>query len=381
MRLLEFAVRDWRNLACAELPDLGPLTVLWGPNGAGKTSLLEALAVLCTWKGLRPVPWVQVIRRGQGQASVHGLAESQLGRCRLGVQLCAPEGQEAQRLARLDGEPARDADAWFRRLRAVTFTPDDVQIVRGSPELRRRFLDRAAFNAWPEHLDRVRVFRRALAQKAALLRSSRLRAAELDAWDEQLVGAGSAVVIGRRRLVRSLAAPLAELHEELSGGGEVRLRLRSALLEREEDEQEAAIAARYRVLLQAQRSEEVRRGLNLQGPQRDELDLEIAAPGAQPLPARSHASQGQVRSLALALKLAELSVAGAEGDPPLLLVDDLSSELDGERLGRLVARVAQSGSQALVTTTDPEPVMRRSKVAFKAIEIRRGAVAGGTSAG
>ncbi|MFH1467437.1 MAG: AAA family ATPase, partial [Pseudomonadota bacterium] len=208
MRLSEVAVHDWRNVQAAELTLDADLVVLWGANGAGKTNLLEALAVLCTWRSFRAASWDQVLRYGAQQAAVHGSSTSELGRARLGLLLAAASSGGTERQARLDGAPVREAGPWFARLRAVTFTPDDVQIVRGSPELRRRFLDRAAFNAWPAHLDRVRDFRRILAQKAALLRSGRARAAELDAWDERLAPAGAQVVQGRRRLVRALAAGL-----------------------------------------------------------------------------------------------------------------------------------------------------------------------------
>ncbi|MFH1469461.1 MAG: AAA family ATPase, partial [Pseudomonadota bacterium] len=187
---------------------------------------------------------------------------------------------------------------------------------------------------------------------------------------------------GRRRLVRALAAGLAEVHAELSGGGAAGLTYRSALLAASDtDGSDAELELRYLRLLAGARAEEVRRGLNLVGPQRDDLELTLALAGEAPVAARTFGSQGQVRTLALALKLAELSVAGAGGDPPLLLVDDLSSELDAERLARLVRRIEALQSQVVVTTTDPEPVLSCSRRGGQAVEIRSGTVASVVSRG
>ena len=376
MRLNDLQVRDWRNAAAVELELGADLVVLHGANGAGKTNLLEAMAVLATWKSFRSAPWEQVLRWGASVATVHGQTSSELGSARLGVVVGRAESGGFQRRARLDGEPLHDAGPYFARLRAVTFTPDDLQIVRGGPDLRRRFVDRAAFNAWPAHLDQVRVFRRVLSQKAALLRSGRATRRELEAWDARLVPAGVAVVQGRLELVRALEAPLQAVHADLSGGVAVGLRYRSSLLDRDDpDSDPGKLGARYLELLQRSRDEELRRGINLVGPQRDDLVLRLGQPGDRLESARSFGSQGQVRTLALALKLAELSVAGAGGDPPLLLVDDLSSELDATRLARLVSHIEQLRSQVVVTTTDPGPILGCSTRGGQAVEIRAGTVA------
>lgn len=372
MRLREVSVRDWRNARAVELTLGAPLTVLWGENGAGKTNLLEALAVLATWRSFRAVPWEQVVRHGQAAAAVAGRSESALGSARIGLTLTAGAGGRLERQARLDGEPVREPGLFFARIRAVTFTPDDVQIVRGAPELRRRFLDRAAFNAAPAHLDRVRAFRRIQAQKAALLRSGRAREREIDAWDERLAEAGAELTRGRRWLVDALEGPLVALHRTLAGVA-VQARYRSAIAGEEADP--AALRERYLRLLFDARAEELRRGLNLVGPQRDDLELVLEEAGGGFLPARSFGSQGQVRTLALALKLAELQVAGAGGDPPLLLVDDLSSELDAGRLGRLVALIEALESQVVVTSTLHEPILACSRRGGQAVGIRAGTVA------
>ncbi len=382
MRLNDLQVRDWRNAEAAELELGSDLVVLWGANGAGKTNLLEAMAVLATWKSFRSSSWEQVLRWGQSAATVTGLSSSELGTTQLGVVVGRVEGGGCQRRIRMDGETVREAGPYFSRLRAVTFTPDDVQIVRGGPDLRRRFMDRAAFNAWPAHLDQVRTFRRVLSQKAALLRSGRATRTELSAWDDRLIQAGVAVVLGRRRLVLDLAEPLEQVHADLSGGIAVEAGYRCALLPVDEPDADAErLEERYRELLERARDEELRRGINLVGPQRDDLSLRLGQADDRLESARSFGSQGQVRTLALALKLAELSVAGSGGDPPLLLVDDLSSELDAGRLARLVAHIERLQSQVVVTTTDPAPILECSQRGGQAVEIRAGTVASAVTKG
>jgi len=384
VRLQHIAVSGWRNLAPADLP-LGPgLVVLWGENGAGKTNLLEAAAVLTTLRSFRSNAWNEVVRWGGAEASVAGRVEGGAGTSLHGVRVEAgsrpavgPGGRTAAlRHVVLDGQEIRDLGRWFLTLRAVVFTPDDTWIVRGGPEHRRRFLDRAAFNAHPVHLDRVRAWRRAQAQRAALLRRGDPDRPLLDAWDEALVQAGVQVALGRAHVVRALAGPLRAVHEDLAGGTSAALSYRCALGEGEAPDLDAA----YRRLLGDAREEEIRRGIPLVGIQRDDLDVRIDGGGAL-RSARTWGSQGQVRTLALSLRLAELAVAGTAGEPPILLLDDLSSEVDEDRLGRLVALLGRLSGQVLVTTTDPGPLTRRALGSVQALRVKAGTVDPGDSRG
>ncbi len=375
MRLQRITVADWRNLAGAEIRLSPGLVVLWGENGAGKTNLLEAVAVLATLRSFRSNAWNEVVAWGVAEAAVAGVVEGAAGRTdhRIRVEAGGRAGlggrTAATRHLLLDGREIRDLDRWFLALRAVVFTSDDTWIVRGGPECRRQFLDRAAFNAHPGHLDHVRDWRRAQAQKAALLRSGRIEGGLLDAWNEALVRAGVPVALGRARVARDLADPLSEVHAALSGGVPAAVRYRGALGEGGV----AELAATYRRLLEEARAEEIRRGIPLVGVQRDDLDVRLG-PEGDSRTARTWGSQGQVRTLALALRLAELAVAGTGGEPPLLLLDDLSSEVDATRLGRLVGLLERLSGQVLVTTTDPKPLLCRAGSNVQALEIRAGTV-------
>ena len=362
-------MRDWRNLASLDLDIDARFLVLWGANGVGKTNLLEALSVLCAGRSFRNCAWADTIRWGQTASNALIHLQGVGGNRRLRVEVGS-----GGRTFYMDGSPVRDLGKYLLAVRAVVFTPADTAIIRGSPEVRRRFMDRAAFNHWPAHLVHVRVFRRALAQKSALLRSGRVDLKQLEAWNERIAVLGARVVHGRSRIVVALQGPLNRVHRMLSGGSVSALRHRSVLGEGEED----LLAKRYAEILHEHIQEEIRRGTNMTGPQRDDLEIRFhpgaVAPGQpsvqSPLPlARTFASQGQVRTLALSLKLAELIVAGSTGDPPLMLLDDLSSELDQERLGRLVSLLEELKTQVVVTTTDPDSIMGRLSSAGQAIRI------------
>lgn len=375
MKLQRVLLSDWRNAGCVEIAPDPRVTVLWGVNGAGKTNVLEGIAVLANLASFRSASWSEVPRWDTARAVVAGTVEGAAGTARLRVQV-----QDGGRQAFVDGEAVADPARYFRHLRAVVFCPEDTAMIRGEPERRRRFLDRATFNRWPGHLKRVRDFRRALAQKGALLRSGNAKIAEVEAWNGRLAELGAAVVAGRNRFVDAVQEPLARLHQELASGLSARLRYRGVLGEGDEP----TLSARYRQRLDGCLEEEIRRGLHLVGPHRDDLEILYEAPSGAPddpreaslRSARTYGSQGQVRTLALALKLAELAVAGSEGDPPLLLLDDLSSELDGGRLARLVQHLLGLETQIFVTTTDPGPILRNLSGLGLPVHLDAGAVAG-----
>jgi len=347
VHLEQISVENWRNLEPVELSLSSSLTVFFGENAAGKTNLLEAVGLLATLKSFRDARWKQLPNWEASSARVVGVVTGETGRRKLECTV-TPEGRKL----RLDGSNCTDNTRWFECLRAVVFTPSDPEIVRGSPDQRRRFLDRAAFNAWPTHLHSVRSFKQVLSQRSALLRSGRADATQLAIWDEQLLHWGIEVDEGRRRLLAALIEPLATIHEELAGKGLASAHYRSRL----QGDDKAQRLQSYARLLTDVRSDELHQQRNLVGPQRDDLVLTIDG-----RPARTVASQGQVRTLALSLKLAELAVAKSSGEPPLMLVDDLSSELDQDRVGRLVNTLRALEAQVLVTTTDPSPILRHGK--------------------
>lgn len=344
MRVTRLAVRDWRNLHRAELWSDARFVVLHGDNAQGKTNLLEAVWMLATLRSFREVRPRRLVRQGAKVAHIEATAVGHTGTRQLRWRLV-----DGNRKLELDGAVPGSLSAWFEAVRAVLFCPEQVSIVRGGPDERRIFLDRAAFTARPPYLDIARDYRRVLRQKAALLRPGGAQPAELQVWNRRLVDLGARVAMARHQVLEELRGPFQDMHTAIAGpvadAGKVELSIRSL---GGEDEGVEAVRERLADALGRHRDEELRRGRVLVGPHRDDLVIELEG-----RPARAFASQGQARSLVLALKLAELAAARSRGQAPMLLVDDLTSELDRGRMQRLIEVLAELDNQVWLTTTDP----------------------------
>ena len=310
-----------------------------GPNGAGKTSILEAVDVLSSLKSFRDPLISHVIQNEYPTAVIDAQVLSPLGTQRMLWGYHKDKG----RLLQLDGKKIHDLTQWFQCLRSILFCPEQIDIIRGAPDVRRKFLDRAHFIADPTYLTTVRNYIQVLKQKRELLKKEPLQEAELIPWNIQLKRYGSAVISGRLNILEELSEPFQQMHQQLVGNEKVSLAIQgigagplSDAVKRFEDEMQRNLA------------EEVRRRQALVGPHRD--DLEIMMNG---MPARRFASQGQTRSIIVALKLAELEAAKLRGERPLFLMDDLSSELDLERRKQLVQLLAEREGQVWITTTQP----------------------------
>lgn len=342
MLVTRLTLRDFRNYDRVEL-DLGPgLTVVHGPNGAGKTNLLEALYFGCTGRSCRTSNDREVVRFGQGVTRVAVETEGEDGRHLIEVGLEPGAG----RRLRVDGAPVeRLADVAVRPLVAV-FLPDRLELVKGAPAGRRAHLDQLVAALWPARQDTRIAYTRALAQRNALLARVRAGAAPeraLDAWDAELARHGAALMRDRAAAVDLLAEPFARLAAELG------LPEPAAIAYRPRSQ--AADADGLRAELAERRAADLQRGFTDHGPHRDDVAL---LHGGRPL--RAYGSQGQQRLALLALLFAEREVLLAErGHAPLMLLDDVMSELDAARRERLVDLVRSSG-QALVTATDRDHV-------------------------
>jgi DNA replication and repair protein RecF len=345
LRLLSLSLRDFRNVREARLLPSPRSTVLVGPNGQGKTNLLEALFLLCTLRPLRANRLAELVRFGAERARVQGDFEGPGGARQVAVEI-GPEG----RTAFLDGKPLASSDrldAFFEGRAAVCFSPDDLLLVKGGPDQRRRFLDRAAFNRWPAVLSEAREYLRALRERNAALRSG--DPAVEESFREPLVRTGARLAGRRVALVAEIAPRVAEAFAEISGEGaaEARLSYRPAAgVPPQGTEEEIAVRLREALALRIGRDRE--KGYTSAGPHMDDLTLALGGKGARP-----YGSQGQQRALVLALKIAEIeNLREKLGRPPLLLLDDVSSELDPEKNGHLLRHLAALPGQAFLTTTD-----------------------------
>jgi DNA replication and repair protein RecF len=334
--------RDFRNLERAEA-ELGEgITVVHGPNGAGKTNLLEALYFGCTARSCRTSNERELLRFGAQVARVEVAVQAEDGPHLLEVGL-EPGAAKRVRVdgALLDGP----ASAEVRPLVSV-FMPDRLDLVKGAPALRRAHLDQVVTALWPARNATRTGYSRALAQRNALIarvRSGAARPELLDQWDSELARAGAALMADRAEAASLVAPRFAERAGELGLPDDAMLAYRPR--------SRAADAEGLRQELGERREEDLARGFSAHGPHRDELAL---SHGARAL--RAYGSQGQQRLGLLALLFAERDVLlEARGRPPLMLLDDVMSELDSARRERLVELLAEGG-QALITTTDLDHV-------------------------
>jgi DNA replication and repair protein RecF len=343
MRVVSVSVRNFRTYETAAAPLGGGLTVVWGPNGSGKTNLLEALYFGCTGRSCRTGNDRELVRFGADTTRVAVEAEDELGRHELTVGFSPGE---PKRMTADCAQVERLLDAPQRPLVSV-FLPDRLELVKGVPALRRAHLDQFVTALWPSRVATRRAYAQVLAQRNALI--GRLRAgagsrATLDAWDAQLAEAGLALMADRREAVALTARTFAEVCERLALDGEPAIAYRPRSRAETVPEFVAELRARIDVDLE--------RGFTDHGPHRD--DLLITREGRA---LRTYGSQGQQRLGLLALLLAERSVIGAHRTSvPLMLLDDVMSELDRDRRAALVELLAEGGGQALITTTDLDHV-------------------------
>ncbi|QSB14831.1 DNA replication/repair protein RecF [Natronosporangium hydrolyticum] len=326
----------------------GP-SVLFGPNGIGKTNLVEALGYVATL-GSHRVGTDAPLVRAQASSAVIRCLVAQEGR-ELQVELELVPGKANR--ARLGHSPVRRVREILGALRMVLFAPEDIELVRGEPSGRRRYLDdllaarRPRFAAVAADYERVRAQRNALLRTAALARKSGAGAdlSTLDVWDAHLARHGAELLAGRLALVAELSPHVAAAYQAVAGddgGSPAQLEYQSTLPSPPPSDRDALTEA-LAAALADNRATDLERGATLVGPHRDELGLLLG-----PLPAKGYASHGESWSFALALRLAAYQLLRADGVEPVLVLDDVFAELDTGRRERL-ARSIDDAAQTLVT--------------------------------
>lgn len=348
MKLLSVRLEDFRNVACASIAPSPGTTVVVGPNGQGKTNFLEALYALATLRPLRTSRFADLVRFGRPVAKVEGDFLIHGARRTIAFHV-SREG----RTAWVDGKKVQNLQDYFDGVSVVAFTPDDLGVVKGGPEGRRRFLDRAVFNRFPGHLDACRNYLRALRQRNLLVREGG-GGSMMEAFDVALASTGALVMARRLDFIRELEARFKEGFEAIAPGdggasmGYFPLGGATGLVDGEGRPSLDALRAAFLDALKERLPRDMERGFTSVGPHADDLSIRLGGRSA-----RSFASQGQQRAIVLAFKVAELeNLRDRLGAPPLLLLDDVSSELDPERNRYLMDYLSKASLQCVLTTTD-----------------------------
>jgi DNA replication and repair protein RecF len=367
VRVERIQLGDFRNYGAADVRLPAGLTVVAGANGAGKTNLLEAVYFGCTARSPRTSNERELVRRGGG------------GVARVVLDLVGDDGEhrievgfqpgEAKHL-RVDDSPVDRLAAVEARPLVSVFLPERLELVKGAPAERRAHLDQFVAALWPGRAETRSAYSRALAQRNALV--ARIRAggagpAALDAWDLELARHGVRLMADRAEAVDGLRPLFAGLAEQLGLPGDAELRYRP----RSDASDEEGLAAE----LAERRAADLERGFTAHGPHRDELQLLLGG-----VALRAYGSQGQQRAALLALLFAERALlAERRARPPLMLLDDVMSELDAERR-ELLADLLRAGGQAVITTTEPDHVPGTALADGGLIRVEDGVVAGSARA-
>jgi len=365
VRVLSVQLRDFRTYTRAEAGIGEGLTVVHGPNGAGKSNLLEALYYGCTARSPRTRNERELVRFGAQatRVAVRVLDGADAHELTVGFGTLADSAQPVKRMT-ADGAPVeRLLDVAIRPLVSV-FLPDRLELVKGPPAIRRAHLDQVVAAIWPPRADARRQYSRVLAQRNALLgriRSGRASDATLSTWDRELAARALQLRDHRAAAVELLAVPFAQRAVQLGLAGQVTVEYRPR--SRAADEEEFAAELRERL------PGDLERGFTGHGPHRDELAL--VRDGRE---LRVYGSQGEQRLALLALLLAERAVLASERRrTPLMLLDDVMSELDAERR-ELLATELRAGGQSVIATTDLAHVPGATDASVTRLRISPGAI-------
>ncbi len=334
MHLAHLRLRDFRNYERLDVNFTPGFHVLLGNNAQGKTNILEAVYLLATLRSFRGVGGAQMIRHGQKGYFV-GAKLASRGDHEVKIYWSA-----AERKLSLDGQPVRKLTDYLGVLRAVVFCTEDLQLIKGTSRGRRRFLDLLLAHTAPAYLPMLQRYARAVRARNALLRSRMPDVVALESFSRELVHAGGEIIRARQELVPKLSALARLAYRRVSNDAE-ELRM----------EYQPSVKRDFAIELAQSRERERAQRMTLVGPHRDDLQLLLNDKSAA-----QYGSEGQKRTLAVALKMAQAEyLTGLHGTPPVLLIDDVMGELDAQRRGGLLPlleRAHHAQGQVFMTCTE-----------------------------
>ncbi|MCG9128760.1 DNA replication/repair protein RecF [Candidatus Poribacteria bacterium] len=359
MFIERICLRNFRNYKECDITFHSPVTLVVGKNAMGKTSLLESLYFLCTGESHRANSAVELIRHTSEGFAVTGYFHSDK-RPDTHIRLDAVKPRQGAFRLKTDGVLQRRRSDWIGKFNVVIFSPESLDIVKGSPKSRRRWLDLLLSQLNREYLEELTRYRDVLQHRNALLKRLSIGKGavnEISVWDGLLLESGVALIDARYTALARLSVVLERTHLSLTGERErLFLNYVPGLTSSEVELSDITnLSDCFRDALERARRDELRRGVTLVGPHRDDFMLTLETTNGIREIARTYASQGQCRTIALALKLAELEFIREDtGVSPLFLLDDVLSELDMKRREYLLAYLQDVSAQTVITATDKD---------------------------
>ncbi|MBV8198389.1 MAG: DNA replication/repair protein RecF [Candidatus Eremiobacteraeota bacterium] len=343
MLLRRLELLDFRNYRQLDVEPAPGLNLLVGPNAQGKSNLLEAIALVGTGKSFRAERDGDVVRSGCDRAVVRATADARPGEIHLACAIDR-EGRATRKIFTLNGNSVRYA-RYLGRLRVVTFVPGDLQLVTGTPAARRAFLNRALSQSEPRYYHELARYRRALQQRNALLKNAETLDEDLlEIYGRTLLESGTQIMLARSSMISALQPEAAHAHGRFAPGERLEIRYEPNCPFQSTTPHDVTAALRARLAESA--DQERARGATVVGPHRDDVALFLDGVSLQ-----AYGSQGQQRTAVLALKVAEYSVMRERtDDAPVLLLDDVLSELDEARASAFLGEMG-AYEQAFVTAT------------------------------
>lgn len=343
MHLSRLVLRNYRNIESLDIDPDKDFNILWGNNAQGKTNILEAIYLLANLKSFRGSRNEELIRYGNELCQASGEVIASGVRRKIAISV-----DRHGKKARLDGKTPQSSVEFFGHLRPVLFSPEEVGLMRGSPAGRRGLIDRAIFQCYPNFLSLFQEYGQYLKNRNKCLKEAQ-RENDIFPWTEGLIRTGSRLRLERIRYIRRLIPLFKEAYQSISEGKE-----EADIHYPFGETSEQALQEQLRQELARSKEREYRLGQTLAGPHRDDPLFLIDGH-----PVRLYGSQGQQRSFVLAFKTAQImDLESILGEPPVLLLDDMTGELDRRRQGYFFRFLLQQKGQVFITTTDIQPLIR-----------------------
>lgn len=360
MYIKELKLKNFRNYEDLAIEFDKRVNLITGQNAQGKTNMIEALYMSSMGRSFRTNHDSEMIRFGEDSAYIKVSAEKELVSTTVEVLL----SNSIKKAVKKDGSSVRKTTDLLENIIIVIFSPDDLKIVKEEPEKRRRFIDRELSQIKPAYFDAFMKYRRALNERNSYLKSDNIKESMLEIWDEGLIKYGALVMKYRNEFIEDMSRLASKVHSRITNGKEtLGLFYQPNINYAEEKDIQEELIERE---LMAARDRDIKTRTTSKGPHKDDFSFMI-----DNINVRNFGSQGQQRTSALSLKLAELDLIKREtGENAVLLLDDVMSELDEERREYLIR--ALSENQIFITTTDIDESLVRAYPDAKIIKIRGG---------